>query len=335
VPGVRHGDSTYTCGPAEHTLLSLLSTTMNDQTVLLFVIVGGAAGLAIVGVAFWMMRQERPPGTDPAPGSNPEGTVPAPAPPAEVSLGAETAGGPAQTRLPDTDPPAFVPQDISAEPPSPPLFSSIAQAEPGPATPPLPQPQPAPEAIEANSQAAGEVPAPLVQEEVLRLWRSPTGRLIVEVNGRRHRTREEIGDYATAQQVINAARELNQFLNLAPGVPARKADAERPVIKVSLEEAATQPVQVPSMDIMKQMRYLREQSKKPEIKIKSMMDEINEILQRKIAGTALDGRGLKVVDGAQGGIFSLDGRDYESLEELHDPDAREAVRSAVQEWDRR
>ncbi len=173
----------------------------------------------------------------------------------------------------------------------------------------------------------------MVEQEVLRLWRSPAGRLIVELGGRRYRGRDEITDYPTAQRLINAAKDLNQFLNLTPSAPAKKPERERPVVKVSLEELASQPVKLPTMDIMKQMRYLREQSKKPEIQIKSIMDEINDILQSKIAGTPLAGRGLKVADGLHGGIFSLDGHDYESLEELPDPEARDMVRAAIQEWD--
>jgi hypothetical protein len=306
---------------------------MTEPTVLLLVVVGGAAGLAIVGVALYVMRQERPADSGPAADSQPAtGT-----PPAEVTAGGppvDMASAAASPIAADSGPPAaaFVPEDISVE------YSPPASVKPMPMLDSIPAAPAPPAALDAPASpappaAAGEAPGPLVEQEVLRLWRSPTGRMSVEVNGKRFRSREEIGDYGTAQLILNAAKQLNQFLSLTPSGPVRKIDTERPVVKVSLEEAATKPVQLPTMDIMKQMRYLREQSKKPELQIKSIMDEINDILQDSIARTSLAGRGLKVADGLNGGIFSLDGHDYETLDQLPDPDAREAVRAAIQEWD--
>jgi hypothetical protein len=173
----------------------------------------------------------------------------------------------------------------------------------------------------------------------------------VEVYGRRYRTRAEITEAPVEQQVKNASSDLNHFLNeatdqatkalaasaLAPLPALNKKDIPdtRPVVKVSLQEAAQMEIKQPTMDIMTQVRYMRDQQKKPLVQIKSIMEEIDEILQVMLIGTPLMGRGLKAADGSHGAVFSLDGKNYDSVDGLPDSEAREMLRAAIQKWDQK
>ena len=281
---------------------------------------GAVAGLAILGVAIWMMRTEtQPKVTAPQTGS----TVPV--------VDAAPIANAAQVM--DADP---APPPETASPASPSQVLEYPQVvSPAPNEHPA---APAPSAAATNS------------EELIRLWRSPNGELIVEIDGRRYPSRYDIADEAVTRRLMIALGDLNYFVNSkttgpvnATPPPAPAADAppakppaeERPVVLISREEAARQPITVPTMDIMAQFRYLRAQEKKPQIKIKSVMEEIDEILQAKIAGTPLAKQGVKITETTHGALFWLDGRSYEGVDEIPDAEARAAVQAAIQEWDKK
>jgi hypothetical protein len=181
--------------------------------------------------------------------------------------------------------------------------------------------------------------------------------LIIEVNGARFSNIKEVTDPTIARSLKTVVDEMNRFfgVNLVSSNPAAPPVAistppdsalpplaptpsvvNRPVKVVSVEEAKSLPLEKPSMDIFKQYRNLREREKQPEIKIKSVLEEIDEILQKKIAGTDFARRGLKVETHADGtALFMLDGQGYHSVDELPDTQARSLVQQVVQEWEKK
>jgi len=308
---------------------------------------GAVAGLAILGVAIWMMRTETQPKVtapqtgstapvvDAAPIANAAPVMDAdPAPPPETASPASPSQVLEYPQVVSPPPPISMPTATVLPEQTPDWLSSLAPNE-HPAAP-------APSAAATNS------------EELIRLWRAPGGELIVEIDGRRYPSRYDIADEAVTRRIMNALGDLNYFVNsktpapvqatpapaptAAPAdelPPAKPATEERPVVVISREEAAKQPLTVPSMDIMTQFRYLRAQGKKPQVKIKSVMEEIDEILQAKIAGTPLAKRGVKITETIHGASFWLDGRSYEAVDEIPDAEARAAVQAAIQEWDKK
>lgn len=307
---------------------------MSDQLVLILVIIGGVIGLALVGVAIWMMRSESP--------AEPK--------PAQTASAAESQ--------PQTET-ALAPQ-VEATPPS---TVEVVEASSAPLAEPdtLPSPAisastPAPVSTSAtpswlNSLASRTTNANATLsggEELVRLWRSADGELIVEVSGKRYRTRQELIDAGLELRVASAARDLS-FLLESPAnatvsasaiIPPHSAGAPsktapRLVTKVSLEEAAKMEVKRPSMDLPTQFRYLRSQQKQPEIQIKTVAEEIDEILQVMILGTPFVSRGLKVSDSPHGVSFSIDNRNYESVDSIPDGDAQNLIRAAIQKWDQK
>jgi hypothetical protein len=347
---------------------------MNEITVLVIAIVGGLAGIIIVGVAIWMMRQETP-ATPPLPDSAaPATTEPIAAPVAEPV--AETNKSDWMSQLREAPPP-LIPQDDSTPTQAtgfvatldPELTPSLSGTPPAletlpPFEAPSSTPAPTTPAIPATgwftsltsrvASAVPSAPAPtLAPQELLRLLRTPEGDLIVEVYGRRYRTRADITDAPVEQQINNASSDLSRFLtNVAnealkatpptamPPLPLlsvlkKETPENRTVVKVSLQEAAQMEVIAPKMDIMHQVRYVREQQKKPMVQIKTVMEEIDEVLQVMLIGTPLATRGLKAADSPHGAVFVLDGINYDSLDTLPDPEARELFRAAIQKWDQK
>ncbi len=211
------------------------------------------------------------------------------------------------------------------------------------------------------SNLASNIPSAIKKEpdlpELARFYVAPSGRLIIEVNGARFSNIKEITDPTIARSLKTLVDEMNRFfgVNLVSANPAAPPApipttpdsalpplaptppvVNRPVKVVSVEEAKSLPLEKPSMDIFKQYRNLREREKQPEIKIKSVLEEIDEILQAKIAGTDFARRGLKVETHTDGtALFMLDGQGYHGVDELPDTQARSLVQQAVQEWEKK
>lgn len=211
------------------------------------------------------------------------------------------------------------------------------------------------------SSLASNIPSAIKKEsdrpELARFYVAPSGRLIIEVNGARFTNVKEITDPTIARSLKTLIDEMNRFfgVNLVSAdpatppvpIPAMPDSAlppltptppvmNRPVKVVSMEEAKNMPLEKPSMDIFKQYRNLREREKQPEIKIRSVLEEIDEILQAKIADTDFARRGLKVSTHSDGtALFVLDGMGHHGVDELPDDQARTLVQQAIQEWEKK
>jgi hypothetical protein len=217
-----------------------------------------------------------------------------------------------------------------------------------------PQPDPAPAVTAAPPESAPPSPSPPPPPdpgfvELGRLLRTPDGLLVLQANNNWYLRRQDIAD----PQLLAALDEFSRFLQNddLPPLVARPplADAEppaqpkptemvdgRPTVFMTAREAAQVPLTTPSLDIMRQYRYLRERDKQPQIVIKSVLEEIDEILQAAIADTALAKRGLKVsADSGGTALFFIDGKSYSGVEELPEAEARVAVKAAIQEWERK
>lgn len=101
------------------------------------------------------------------------------------------------------------------------------------------------------------------------------------------------------------------------------------------ETAEPPPLQRPSMNPLKQMRVLREIEKRPQPQLKSIPEHIDEFLQQKLLGTPYIWRGIRVRASATGTVeFEADGKTYESVDEVPDPEVRALIRAAVAEWEK-
>jgi hypothetical protein len=74
----------------------------------------------------------------------------------------------------------------------------------------------------------------------------------------------------------------------------------------------------------------------PAPQFKSMADQIDEVLQTKLAGTPLESRGITVSEiPAQGVVITLDGEKYPGVEAVPDEEVRNLLKQAVAEWEKK
>lgn len=78
-----------------------------------------------------------------------------------------------------------------------------------------------------------------------------------------------------------------------------------------------------------------EEEEEAEIKMLSVVDEVNDILQRKLHGSPLAGKGIHLMENHNQEIrFWVGLESYNDVSEIPDPEIREMINSAVKEWEK-
>lgn len=196
----------------------------------------------------------------------------------------------------------------------------------------------------AKPAAPEAVPAtPMVDSgarEVLRVWRDPeTEALLVELGGRRFARLADIQPPEAREGLLTTLRDLETFAG-GPAKVAVAAPAEPRVrgktgpLTAGLDANGPAPLPAPSMNPFKQMQVLRELKKVELPAVKTIAQQIDELLQAKLAATPHGGRGIRVTTGPQGhALFSADGQSYEAVDNVPDDEVRGLIRAAVAEWE--
>ena len=108
----------------------------------------------------------------------------------------------------------------------------------------------------------------------------------------------------------------------ASSVPQVVTPAEPAVKPVSVAFSMTQPK--PKTDPA------------TEFKLLSMVKQIDVVLQRRIAGTALEPYDIHLQDAPSGGLEVLIGeKKYDTIDDVPDPNIKSAIRAAIAEWEQK
>ena len=108
----------------------------------------------------------------------------------------------------------------------------------------------------------------------------------------------------------------------ASSVPQVAAPAEPAVKPVSVAFSMTQPK--PKTDPA------------TEFKLLSMVKQIDVVLQRRIAGTALEPYDIHLQDAPSGGLEVLIGeKKYDTIDDVPDANIKSAIRAAIAEWEQK
>ena len=205
-----------------------------------------------------------------------------------------------------------------------------------------------PEVKEAAAAANAVAPATPAAEthgprEVLRVLRdAQTEELLVEVAGRRYARMADVQRAGAQEGLMTTLRDLEAFAGGAPTVPpvvvvpAVSAAGTGPLGAPPAAPGGTRPLVAPSMNPFKQMLVLRELSKADVPALKSITEQIDEILQEKLAGTPHAERGIRMHSSPKGtALFHVDSQDYEAVDSVPDEAVRALIRTAVAEWEKK
>ncbi len=181
-----------------------------------------------------------------------------------------------------------------------------AKSDESPAPPSLPEPEPAVEHAPAP-QAAGPVGLAEPMERMISvahlLRDEVTGGLVVRVGQRDYRSAAELLTSRDRQRIEYTLEELNRWFSLAP-----QKQEERESAKPPAPAAARRPL--------------------------SMVEQINQILERMLRDLPEAQRAVRLVEGAGGSVRVYVGVNaYSSIDDVPDPDIRGLIREAVAKWE--
>jgi len=112
-----------------------------------------------------------------------------------------------------------------------------------------------------------------------------------------------------------------------PVVSTESEGATRPVVDLVNEETAAIPDEISEP---------AEEPAPPVVKNQTIVEQINDVLQEKLAGTPYEQRGLILQDNLNNGVIVyVGGEKYEGIELVPYPDAQELIRSSVAEWEKK
>ena len=94
------------------------------------------------------------------------------------------------------------------------------------------------------------------------------------------------------------------------------------------------PVQTPIEDNLIPPENDIEEEGEPEVKMLSVIDEVNEILQKKLHGSPLAGKGIHLMENHNKEIrFWVGLNSYSDVEEIPDAEVRQIIDDSVREWE--
>ncbi|NIS83147.1 MAG: hypothetical protein GTO14_23765 [Anaerolineales bacterium] len=128
-----------------------------------------------------------------------------------------------------------------------------------------------------------------------------TGELIVKVDDREYLTSETLRESSDWTRVEYAAADLAKWLTGITGVT----------------------------------RHPEEETEEPALHSKSMIEQINEILQRKLMDAPGKLKAIRLIEGPDGSVRVLIGVNSYAIDEVPDPEASKQIREAVATWEGR
>jgi hypothetical protein len=153
------------------------------------------------------------------------------------------------------------------------------------------------------------------REEVAQLWRDPsTGMLRADIAGETIRGGRELTE-TQRHRVLEIVTDMENWLSYAPPFD----DSAYGVEPVSAEPFSN-------------IGYNPSVSTAP----KSIVAQIDEILQEKLVGTPFEGRDIHVKETATSGVVVWIGAEnFPGIDAVPDKDVRNIIRTAVREWEMR
>ena len=191
-----------------------------------------------------------------------------------------------------------------------------------------------------------DLPMPLTQpellltdtsklEEVIRLWKDPRDQsLMVEIGGKKARLWTDLGDLEM-NLVTRALESLSAWSgrNALPLIPSGVATAPEPTPTPPAAPQEVRSVRA-GLDPRKVLRKAVDMDvRTPPEKVKSLAEQVDEILQKRITESPLAGRKISLSDAPDGGLLVLVGNEkYSGVDEVPDDQVRNMIREAVEEW---
>jgi hypothetical protein len=183
------------------------------------------------------------------------------------------------------------------------------------------------ESDEASDQPDKEIIKPSPESHlILQIWQEEGQPPVYEQDGTffaKEDLPEELLNVITIHEPVPEEPESTQ----PPIVEDEPAEPVADVTPAPVEEVPPAPVSdIPELD---------DAEEDEEAKMLSVVDEVNNILQRKLIGSPLAGKGIHLMENHNNEIrFWVGLNSYNDVEDIPDPEVRKIIDESVKEWER-
>jgi len=176
------------------------------------------------------------------------------------------------------------------------------------------------------ARTTASAPPALPGKTLMRLWLDPAERLALDLDGQAVDT--------TPISESNRKRLLGLLNVMRPWIEGKSTPASIPptpaprpaVPPPSPAPSAPAPV-IPAAAVVKE--------EKP-VATLSIVEQIDEILQARLAGSPLAGRGIRLMQSPEGGAIVWVGlQKFAGVDEVTDPEVQAIIRAATAEWEKK
>lgn len=172
-------------------------------------------------------------------------------------------------------------------------------------------------------------------KHAIRVWREgKERRLVVEMGGVSHYRGSEL--HADQNQVVaDLIVELQAWIAPppVPVEPVEPLEREPVELEPAASEEETPGTSLNPLKIFGRSLQPLEKTSSDTSDL-SIVAQIDEILQEKLAGTELDEKGIRLIEGSdQSMVIEVGLQSYPEIEAVPDEQVRELIRSSVAEWE--
>ena len=174
---------------------------------------------------------------------------------------------------------------------------------------------PPPAAEEALPETDGSV-------EVLRVWRTAASQLRLGMDGQKLETAEALSP-EQRRRLVKLVIDLRPWLEGAP--------------ELSAPRSAAAPAAVPSLPAAPAPAAAKKpaEAKPAPAVLKSLIEQINDVLQVKLATTTFQGQDIHLSDGPLGAIIVTVGLNkYDGIDAVPDPEIKALIKQSVADWEK-
>jgi hypothetical protein len=180
--------------------------------------------------------------------------------------------------------------------------------------------------------------------EIFSAWRTGGNKVWLEMDGKRLDNKEALQP-EQRQRLVSLVLDLRPWLETTRPAASGQGTAPEPIQSAAPEpEVAAQPVQAaaPEAAVAAQpvqtknnQGNLAGEENPPVPVLDSIIEQINKVLQDKLATSMFKDRDIRLIEGPGGIVIIKDGLNrYEGIEKIPDPQVKAFIQQAVTDWEK-
>jgi hypothetical protein len=166
------------------------------------------------------------------------------------------------------------------------------------------------------------------ETEILRAWRDEADKIWVEMDEQRLETIDELTT-EQKKRLLKLVLDLRPWLETIPTPTPQVQDVPPPVA----------PIQRPSLFTPRATKVENKgvvAVEKPVVNLKSIVEQIDDVLQEKLIGTAFADLKIRLLEGPGGEVMvQIGSMKHTGVDAIPNPEIQTLIREAVTEWEKR